>query len=566
VGIPPGAEWWEWNDVSLMGHEVTSHTLHHPDLTTVDKQTLWEEVVLSKRYIQENISTASSETFCCPYGSYNDMVLDLVKQHYIAARDRPYGSPSPVNSSPSDLYTVVSVKFGTNETVAEMNQLVEDAVDMRGWLVEMLHEIGDHGYEPVSPSNFTAHLDYLVSREDAIWVAPFVNVIKYIKERDDTDLDSTLLSDYSFTLYLNSSLDPAIYNEDLTLNVTLPLDWSEVQVEIGSVSRNITPWIAGENRYFLFDSPINEAVTISKSAPVLSFIEAYPGANSSFFPESGDWNTVFTFRVNYSSPLNLEPYPWVECLLDINGDGDMLDVFGGMCEGRYPMEKVDPSDTDYTDGCLYQLNTSFPFASSPWFAFAARDVEGQAAFDPDDLTTMRPGPEVANFIVLKEGWNLISLPLIPPDVSLQAVLQSIDGQYDAVQWYNVTDSIDPWKHNYLSKPSNLNDLNEISQTMGLWVHVTEPGETRLVVPGDMLVSTQIITLYPGWNLVGYPSTTDKVRLKAMNNIFFDTDVDAVWTYNATAQKWKEITASDDFEVGRGYWMHSKVTKPWIVPL
>jgi hypothetical protein len=32
------------------------------------------------------------------------------------------------------------------------------------------------------------------------------------------------------------------------------------------------------------------------------------------------------------------------------------------------------------------------------------------------------------------------------------------------------------------------------------------------------------------------------------------------------QKWKEIGDSDYFEIGRGYWIHSKVEKTWDVPL
>jgi parallel beta-helix repeat protein len=167
---------------------------------------------------------------------------------------------------------------------------------------------------------------------------------------------------------------------------------------------------------------------------------------------------------------------------------------------------------------------------------------------------------------LEPGWNLVSLPRIQSDTNLQTVLQSIEDQHDAIQWYNVTDSNDPWKHHHISKPSYLNDLEDINHTMGLWIHIIDPGGAKLVMFGDILNSTQNITLYPGWNLVGYPSTTDKTRTLALNNLFFDTDVDAIWTHNATTKKWKEITASDNFEVGRGYWIHAKNKVTWIVPL
>ncbi len=66
---------------------------------------------------------------------------------------------------------------------------------------------------------------------------------------------------------------------------------------------------------------------------------------------------------------------------------------------------------------------------------------------------------------------------------------------------------------------------------------------------------QTITLYPGWNLVGYPSLSSKVRMEALNNIKFGSDVDSIWTYNAAEHTWEEITKVDYFERGRGYWIH-----------
>ncbi len=170
-----------------------------------------------------------------------------------------------------------------------------------------------------------------------------------------------------------------------------------------------------------------------------------------------------------------------------------------------------------------------------------------------------------NYTILKQGWNLISLPLIQTNQNLTKVLEMIDGYYDAVQWYDITDTSNPWKHNKVGKPYG-NDLFKINETMGLWVHITQPGDTIFIYNGVQPSVNQSITLYQGWNLVGYPSLTIYNRTDGLNNIDFDNDVDAIWTHNATTQTWKEITASDNFEMGRGYWMHSKVTKTWIVPL
>jgi hypothetical protein len=141
----------------------------------------------------------------------------------------------------------------------------------------------------------------------------------------------------------------------------------------------------------------------------------------------------------------------------------------------------------------------------------------------------------------------------------------IDGYYDAVQWYNPTDTNDHWKHNKIGKPFG-NDLFEINETKGFWIHITNPGDTIFIYNGTQPSVNQTIRLTPGWNLVGYPSLSNRNRTDALNNIYFGTDVDAIWSFNATSQAWEEISASDNFQIGRGYWIHSKVTKTWEVPL
>jgi parallel beta-helix repeat protein len=175
------------------------------------------------------------------------------------------------------------------------------------------------------------------------------------------------------------------------------------------------------------------------------------------------------------------------------------------------------------------------------------------------------GRQLKNYSVLKEGWNLISIPLIQEHQNLEKVLEMIAGYYDAVQWYNISDINDHWKHNKMGKIFG-NDLFHLNESIGFWIHITQSGDTIFIFNGTQPIVNLTIDLFPGWNLVGYPSTISYNRTDALNNIDFGTDVDAIWTYNATTQKWKEITASDNFEVSRGYWIHSKVTKTWIVPL
>jgi hypothetical protein len=109
-------------------------------------------------------------------------------------------------------------------------------------------------------------------------------------------------------------------------------------------------------------------------------------------------------------------------------------------------------------------------------------------------------------------------------------------------------------------------LDDIHHMMGFWIHITQPGGVLFQYFGVPPTENQNITLYLGWNLVGYPSLISYNRTQGLNNITFGKDVDSIWAYDAATQKWEEIGELDYFEIGRGYWIHSKVTKTWEIPL
>ncbi len=173
---------------------------------------------------------------------------------------------------------------------------------------------------------------------------------------------------------------------------------------------------------------------------------------------------------------------------------------------------------------------------------------------------------VGNYTFLYEGWNLISIPLIQSNKNLGFALNSISGSYDSVRWYNASDTNDPWKHNCTLKPPYMNDLDTLDHTMGFWIHVTEPRGVLFEYFGTQPLQNQTITLHPGWNQVGYPSLARYNRTKGLNNLTFGIHIDSIWTYNSAMQIWNELGSSGHFEPGRGYWVHSKATETWIVPL
>ncbi len=167
-------------------------------------------------------------------------------------------------------------------------------------------------------------------------------------------------------------------------------------------------------------------------------------------------------------------------------------------------------------------------------------------------------------IHLEEGWNLVSFPHIVSNTNLEDVLTSINTEYDTVWSFNSSDIMDSWKHYHTSKPSNMNDLSDLDNKIGFWIHVTDADGAELVVDGDLPTSPQSISLKAGWNLVGYPSTSSRLRNESLNNLDFGTHISVIRYYDTTTDTLKDVGINDYMGPGKGYWMLATQDCTWIV--
>jgi hypothetical protein len=172
-------------------------------------------------------------------------------------------------------------------------------------------------------------------------------------------------------------------------------------------------------------------------------------------------------------------------------------------------------------------------------------------------------PTIDNFLYF--GWNLISFANPQINTNIASVLASINGEYDTVQWYNASDSSDHWKLNHTLKPPSLNDLEELNHTMGFWIHITNPGGAFFDYNETQPMNSPSIPLFAGWNLVGFPSNNVLDMQDALNNLEYGTEVDSIWTYDAQAHIFVEMTGTDLFRKGNGYWFHTRSDLIWQVP-
>ena len=160
-------------------------------------------------------------------------------------------------------------------------------------------------------------------------------------------------------------------------------------------------------------------------------------------------------------------------------------------------------------------------------------------------------------ITLHDGWNLFSFPLIPIDTSIENLFSSISGNWDVVKCYDSNDLMDHWKTDRVG--SSVNDLFDIDNTMGFWLHVTNSSED-LVIYGNA-ASTTNIPLKAGWNLVSYPSTS----VDTVGNALWGTGADHVEAYDGSSPNYlKELGPTDLMQSGKGYWVHVPSDTVWTV--
>ncbi len=157
-----------------------------------------------------------------------------------------------------------------------------------------------------------------------------------------------------------------------------------------------------------------------------------------------------------------------------------------------------------------------------------------------------------------DGWNFISLMVIPENTDLEAILEDstygITGSYEKVMYYDA--SAGQWKSYVPGRASHFNNLDTWNHKMGIWIQLS--ADATLTIMGTEPVSTDI-TLYPGWNMVGYPSTIT-------GNNGLPTEVTKIGYFNASANYnvlYNYTPGTFNFEPGKAYWIYIDNSSPVI---
>lgn len=229
---------------------------------------------------------------------------------------------------------------------------------------------------------------------------------------------------------------------------------------------------------------------------------------------------------------------------DLDGDGDLDDkvLIPDPITGVYSIEIIPEPGSASTD--TYTLDISYG-------SYTARLAENVMIQDI-------PGLYGLLFSELAQGWDLMSIPLQPPDTAPGAVLASVDGEFNSV-W-----AFDPDTYWSVYAPGVPSDLGTVEPGRGYWIKMDQPGV--LIVHGIDPDQTDVFLKGGEWNLVGYNSRETKRAEDCMSSV--ENFINSVWEYNPGIG-WLIYAPgqASDLEFmrpGRGYWIKAYVNCVWDV--
>ena len=154
---------------------------------------------------------------------------------------------------------------------------------------------------------------------------------------------------------------------------------------------------------------------------------------------------------------------------------------------------------------------------------------------------------------LAQGPNLISIPLIQSDESVETVLQTV--RYDKAWFYDSSSQEWEW---FTTSKEYRRGLFNIDHTMGLWVNVTH--DSNLTVAGIIPAQTTI-HLHQGWNLVSFPSFNSSYTVAGLAEI----GATRVEGYDSAPPYFLRVLGGMEvLQAGYGYWVRVDADTDWIV--
>jgi peptidoglycan/xylan/chitin deacetylase (PgdA/CDA1 family) len=254
--------WSEIKQFAAQGHEFGSHTISHPRLAVLDEQNLLYELEKCKEEILNQLGPEHTFSAECPFGTENERVMEYAYKIHPALRNRmpesfleEYNRGSKMTPAASDKEYIQWQRGPLQKTTLEEMKswvdtlLIHDNV----WLVLTFHGIDGVGWEAKPHEDLQQYFKYMKEYDESLWIAPFREVTKYIRERMNATVN-TVDGAGKLVISLKHTLDPTSYNVPLTLRTHVDPDWESVVVKQGGNTITVTPSSDEKGPYVLYQA------------------------------------------------------------------------------------------------------------------------------------------------------------------------------------------------------------------------------------------------------------------------------------------------------------------------
>lgn len=267
--------WSTFQSAADLGHEIGSHTVTHPHLGVLSATEQDSELRSSKETVNSHITGQQCLTIAYPY--CEPSIDTITTKYYIAAR---HCQGNIESSTPSDFLNISSIICGNQGSInsrAAFKSNVLAAAAKNGWSVYLIHGIdNDGGYSPLSSAVLRESLEYLSYNTDKYWVGTFVNVVRYIRERNSASVDEIEFSEDTIRVIITDTMNNAIYNSPITVRRPIPESWSYAAATQDGIPVETTVKEIESQKYIQFNAvPDGGIVTITpaKEPPYVQVID-----------------------------------------------------------------------------------------------------------------------------------------------------------------------------------------------------------------------------------------------------------------------------------------------------
>ena len=236
----------EFREMSDAGHEIGSHSLTHPNLTSLDITTLKKELGQDKANI-ERFTGKQCLTHAYPYCIHNETVDRTMASYFIAGRTggNVYNDiPTSQNGWYSTNSELVTWKYPRSlefeqESFEEMKAKIDNLNGRFG--VVCIHETLPFDLLSTSDTYEVATTEWLENmcsylselRDDGkVWTAPLADLVRYAEEKRNLRVAKHDITEDSILYEFTTWLDTTIYNVPLTMEIAAPTGWKTMRCQI----------------------------------------------------------------------------------------------------------------------------------------------------------------------------------------------------------------------------------------------------------------------------------------------------------------------------------------------